>query len=291
MTGNLKTWAAALGGEIAAGQILAPGPGHSKNDRSLAVRPDGAGGVIVHSFADDDWRACRDFVRERLGLESSHLYRNSLPPERRAVPPERKPQEPDDRTSRAVELWRQAEPLGDTALRYFARRGLARPTSAALRFHPSCPFGQGERLSCVIALMTDPRTAKPLGIHRTALTREGEKIGRKMLGPAGVVRLSPDDAVSEGLGIAEGIETALAVEQSGWRPIWACLSAGGIARLPVLPGVDALTIFADADDAGTRAANQCAEQWTAANAECRVVTAPRAGADWADYFSEARNAR
>jgi RecA-family ATPase len=67
---DLPTLARALGGEIRGNQILAPGPGHSAVDRSLAVKLDAAApdGFLVHSFADDDPIRCRDYVRERCGL-------------------------------------------------------------------------------------------------------------------------------------------------------------------------------------------------------------------------------
>ncbi|MGH9549628.1 MAG: toprim domain-containing protein, partial [Terriglobales bacterium] len=77
----------------------------------------------------------------------------------------------------------------------------------------------------------------------------------------GVVRLSPDEDIALGLGIAEGIEDALAVLISGWAPGWAATCAGAIERFPVLPGIEALTIFADNDKAGIAAAKACAERW------------------------------
>ena len=59
-----------LGGEIHGHRVLAPGPGHSKKDRSLQVTlelsaPDG---FVVHSFAGDDPLVCKDYVREKCGL-------------------------------------------------------------------------------------------------------------------------------------------------------------------------------------------------------------------------------
>ena len=59
-----------LGGEVSGGQVLCPGPGHSAGDRSLSVKPDPADreGFLTHSFAGDDWKACRDHVRKKLGL-------------------------------------------------------------------------------------------------------------------------------------------------------------------------------------------------------------------------------
>jgi hypothetical protein len=64
---TLEEIARAVGGEISGDQVRAPGPGHSAKDRSLSIRPAADGGFIIHSFADDDVMACRDYVRERLG--------------------------------------------------------------------------------------------------------------------------------------------------------------------------------------------------------------------------------
>ena len=50
-----------LGGDAGRFDVLAPGPGHSSADRSLAVRPDenAPDGYLVHSFAGDDAVACK----------------------------------------------------------------------------------------------------------------------------------------------------------------------------------------------------------------------------------------
>ena len=70
MTLDLDHVAQSLGGEVSSGQVLAPGPGHSATDRSLSIKLDDKApeGFLVHSFSGDDAIACRDFVRERLGL-------------------------------------------------------------------------------------------------------------------------------------------------------------------------------------------------------------------------------
>jgi hypothetical protein len=69
---SLQQLAAGLGGEIVGNQVLAPGPGHSSDDRSLAILPRHAapGGMLTHSFAGDDALLCKDYVRRRLGLPS-----------------------------------------------------------------------------------------------------------------------------------------------------------------------------------------------------------------------------
>jgi RecA-family ATPase len=66
---NLRQLSAALGGEIAGGNVLAPGPGHSPADRSMSVRlaADAPDGFVVHSFAGDDALACKDYIRQRCG--------------------------------------------------------------------------------------------------------------------------------------------------------------------------------------------------------------------------------
>ncbi len=162
---------------------------------------------------------------------------------------------------------------GTLAERYLASRGLTY-SGDAIRFRAN------DRST--VALMTDAITADPCGVHCTFLDREGRKMDRKMYGRArgAVVRLSTDADVTYGLAIAEGIETALAAP---FRPIWACLSAGTLAALPVLKGIEALTIFADNDASGTgiRAAKACAGRWHAARREAIIHIPTETGADFA----------
>jgi hypothetical protein len=177
------------------------------------------------------------------------------------------------RVETALRLWSEAGPMAGTlARRYFVEHrklnvGLL-DFDHALRWHV-CN-------RAIVGLMTDPVTGRPTGVHRTFLDANGAKIDRRMLGRQGVVRLSPDDAVTEGLGITEGIEDALGVLLSGWGPVWAATSAGAMARLPVLAGVEALTIFADGDVPGIRAAEDCAARWLAADREV-CITSPNRG--------------
>jgi hypothetical protein len=67
---DLRQIANALGGDISNNQILAPGPGHSREDRSLSIKlaPNAPDGFLVHSFANDDAVTCKDYVRQRLNL-------------------------------------------------------------------------------------------------------------------------------------------------------------------------------------------------------------------------------
>jgi hypothetical protein len=63
--------AAALGGEVSGNEVLAPGPGHSPRDRSLSIKidPGAPDGFVAYSFAGDDPLECKDYIRERAGLD------------------------------------------------------------------------------------------------------------------------------------------------------------------------------------------------------------------------------
>lgn len=217
------------------------------------------------------------------------------PPLPAPVPTVRAQRLQDQELPRAI--WAEATALpGTPAEIYLHTRGLTLQSRAPLRFHPACPRS-GERYPAMIALMTDPKTNQPVGIHRTFIEADGSgkaaiEPAKMMLGNAGIVRLVPDEEVSLGFGIAEGIENALAVMQmTGWRPVWAAGSAGGIAKFPVLRGIEAITIFADADDkgAGLRAAHECAGRWYAEGREA-IIQQPPTGTDWLDALHACRRA-
>jgi Toprim domain/CHC2 zinc finger len=165
----------------------------------------------------------------------------------------------------------------------------------AIGWHPSVLFReQGhpldrKLLGCIVSLMTDPVTAKPTGAISRTYIHEGRKIGKaKTLGrPVGIVRLSADEDVLVGLHLAEGLETALAAMAKGFRPVWSTGSAGLMAALPVLVGVEALTLFADNDLSGVGlwAANEVAARWRSAGRRAHVYLGEAIG-DLNDAFRE-----
>jgi putative DNA primase/helicase len=294
----VRSMAAALGGQLAGqNRILAPGPGHSAADRSMSILVDqeAPDGFVVTSFAGDDWRVCREHVLGRLGK-----YPNISPVPEKSVP--RSSNSPD-KTAIAAAIWREAAPLsGTVGQAHLQHRGLVPApewfTGEPLRFHARCPFkletGATIKLPAMVAAMVDIRTNAFRGIHRTALAADGDGkatiagLGnaKKMLGPAAgaCVKLSPDEDVSLGLHLAEGIETALACIGMGFRPVWAALSAGGMANFPVLAGIECLTVFADHDEAGCRAAVLCCERWAQAGIEARYILPHEHHTDFADRW-------
>lgn len=272
---NLRQAAVALGGVVSGGRIRCPAPGKGRKNRSLSVKFNADGTFHATDFSGGDWRVARDHVKAVLGLSDDRPVEFPVPAPQ--VDPERLA-----RQKTAADIWARSIPItGTLAETYLASRGLSYDGDA-LRFY------RGGR--AMVAQITDAITGEPIGIHRTFFGRDGRAVlmsdGRKkklMLGAAagGVVRLSGDDEVTSGLGVAEGIETALAVP---FRPVWACLSAGQLAQFPVLSGIEALTIFADNDasGAGQRAANACAERWHGAGMEVTINIIDRIGTDFAD---------
>jgi hypothetical protein len=72
--------------------------------------------------------------------------------------------------------------------------------------------------------------------------------------------------VTVGLGVAEGIESALSLAWA-YTPVWALIDAGHLSKFPVLDGIESLVIARDQDQAGIKAASECATRWAQAGRE------------------------
>lgn len=220
-------------------------------------------------------------------------------------PPERpqatrsEPERHEVLSDRWREFWAACERVTPTSVagRYLAARGCALPpTDGDLRWHAEAwHWPTQARMPAVVARITDARTCTPLSLHFTYLKPDGSgkaDVERaKLLLPkhrkaGGVIRLWPDEAVTQGLGIAEGIETALTVAQS-MTPVWSCVDAGNLAALPVLCGIDSLLIAVDFDPAGLKAAEACAIHWSDAGREVRMLQPREPGHDINDEYGAA----
>jgi putative DNA primase/helicase len=191
--------------------------------------------------------------------------------------------EKQDRTRQALTLWNEGQPgRGSPVEDYlYYTRGIGDWLDTfpfldeVFRYHPNCPFG-GERLPCMLALVRDIKTDKPLAVHRTALTRDAQpqRIDRKSLGPVagGAIKISPDFDVHSGLLIGEGIETVLSASKLlKFKPVWSLIDKNGVSKFPAMVGIESITIAVDNDLAGRQAAAECVERLTQAGVE--VITA------------------
>jgi putative DNA primase/helicase len=141
----------------------------------------------------------------------------------------------------------------------------------------------------MLAKVTDP-AGKPVMIHRTYLTATGtkalvEKVRMFCAGkvpPGSAVRLAP---AAPTMGVAEGIETALAAAKLFNIPTWAALNDGGVEKLEPPAGTESLIIFGDndANGAGQRAAYALAAR-LAPKMQVEVRIPDQSGADWNDFL-------
>jgi len=235
--------------------------GNRRRDDALSVTVKPGGGVVFNCFR------CGWAGAERTSRAPTFAPTKPSKAERRR-----------GLASTELERWRSATLLpGTLADRYLrARCCYFPPVDGALRFLPEALHWPTRTTHpAMVAMVRDAVTRTPLSLHFTFLAPDGTGKANvekpKLLLPGhsverGVVMLWPNEAVTTGLGVAEGIETALSVAHL-FRPMWATGDAGHLAKFPVLDGVESLSIFRDNDDAGRAAAMTCAARWLAAGRE------------------------
>jgi hypothetical protein len=194
------------------------------------------------------------------------------------------------RIERSLAIWRGARDIRGTPAGTYLRRRRLDVTEDdlrhVLRFATNL-YHEGGTASAMVALMRDAVTDEPCGLHRTFLDGDGNKLGRKMLGRAkgAAIKIDPHENVIHGLHVGEGIETALSARQLGYRPVWALGSAGAIADFPLLAGIDAITVFAENDDASARASRAARQRYEAYGSEAYEARPPRG--DFNDLVKDA----
>jgi putative DNA primase/helicase len=295
---DVRTIAQTLGGDVSGRQALVPGPGHDRRDRSLSIRIEAGApdGFVVHSFAGDDPIACKDYVRERLGLPH---WQPGGGQDRRIAPShvrqfdqtalnresQKRPRDEDDlrRIKQATAIWTEAgDPRGTAVKKYLASRRLELGDDLAggvLRFHPRTPWrnensGRTDFIPCLIAAFRNVDDGIVTAVHRMRLDQPERwpKIDRRMLGLVHRAAIMFDPIGPE-LAIGEGVETCMAARQLGIGcPTWALGSVGAIAGFPVLDDVARLIILGEAGQASADAIGFCGRRWRAAARSVRAAT-------------------
>jgi len=194
------------------------------------------------------------------------------------------------KTEYARKLWSMGAPISGTVVEcYLRQRGLTGPYPPTLRHIADCKHAPtASRRPAMVAAVTRWPDKQPCAIHRTYLQPDGGgKINhpqaRMMLGNAtgGAIRLASH---AERLGIAEGIETALSVQQATGLPMWACLSTSGLQNIILPDDVREVVICADNDPPGLRAAQAAAERLHNAARKVKIALPPQAGHDFNDLL-------
>ena len=145
----------------------------------------------------------------------------------------------------------------------------------------------------MVAKIASPEN-KAVNLHITYLTLDGRKAAtpkpkRVMAGklPEGcAIRLMKPEAI---MGIAEGIETALAASIIHSMPVWAAVSGVGLSKWTPPPVAKTIYVFGDNDEsfAGQSKAYALAHRLSVMFKRDVVVELPtQAGADWNDVLNE-----
>lgn len=206
----------------------------------------------------------------------------------------------EDKLAVVRRVWGEARKLGDgdESIQYLRGRGLSLPDlPMSIRTHPGMRYVDEDGVvhgtfPVMLAAVVSP-TGQLVTAHRTFLAG-GKKApvprAKKLMPGASLdgaaIRLSP---VSRCLGIAEGIETALAAAELFGVPVWSCISTSGIESFVPPAGVEEVIVFADNDEnfAGQAAAYRAAHRLSIKGYGGEVVVPPEPG-DWLDVLTERR---
>lgn len=255
--------------------------GHGKRrgdlSPSLSIAAGTNGRVLLHCFAG--CRAEDIFAALRSAPSSVAAEAQAT---RAAAPPGQ------GTAAAAQTLWNAARPAKDTAGEAYLHSRCLKAESGALRFLPTArhPNASGARLAALLAAVHGPDNSL-LAVQRTFLTRAGAKAdvspARMMLGRLGngAVRLAPAATI---LGLAEGVETALAASQLHGIPCWAACGAR-LERIALPALVRQVVLFADNDPPGLATAGRAARRFRAGGWQAEILAPEPSGADWADVVA------
>lgn len=281
-----QTVAIALVGHRAGNCWMARCPAHNDSTPSLSIRETLEGKLLVHCHAGCEQTAVIAALQDR-GLWPRGSVRAEPAFEARS---DRASDRDDDkaRTANALQLWCAGRPPDETLVQVYLRsRGIRIALPGAIKFHCGLNHRTSSIWPAMIALVTHGRDNRPIGIHRTYLSRDGRgkapvEPNKMMLGPCrgGAVRLAPPDSP---LMIGEGIETCLAAMQATGHSAWAALSTSGLRTLDLPSVVKDVIVLADGDAPGEAAALATAARWRNEGRRVRIARPPQ-GADFADLL-------
>ncbi len=282
------------------GKCVARCPAHADKTPSLSITE--VNGKLL-------W-CCHAGCTQEAVMQALDLRQNALVPRASALAPfaakalqNRVARSEQQKAERIECTWSSSVPIAedDPVHRYLKQRNvLPEPIPSSLRYHPSLAYWDGGTEASYPAMVAQVESVdgRLVTLHRTYLTKDGQKapVGkgqeRRLMPPAvagttsgASIHLGPLNSI---LGIAEGIETALACHRLTELSVWAAVSAGGLEKCDIPDSVDELIIFADNDESGRgeQAARTLAKRMIAAGKRVKIITPSTPGTDWADESAE-----
>ena len=252
------------------------------DDRGLSFCSCGVrdGIQLIEEIRGTDFRATMRLIADYLGLSGkSWLEQRKIAyVAKKEADKKRAQREEADRhaaiynENKALRIWNKCIPLEspEAALgrRYLHKRKLdPKVVSTGIRFHPRMPLYEDQQLighfPALVSMVFSNRK-KPITLHRIYLDEStGKKLAlaqkaKKLMPVANCTarenrgRVIPVIAREESkiLGVAEGIETAIAANLIFGVPCWATVSAGPLVNFVPPEGIEKLVVFADQDHSG-----------------------------------------
>jgi len=187
---------------------------------------------------------------------------------------------------------------GSAVAKYLESRHLPVPSSNAIKMHRSLRYYDDGQLigefPAMVGLVTNSH-GKKVSLHVTYLNKDGSgkadvRSPKKLVAPTGSpdarIELYPVNGVV--LGVAEGIETAIAAHKLYDIPVWATINANGMREFIPPPNVKYVWVFADKDRSytGQAAAYHLAMKLTKSGYKVRVIIPKGWDTDINDYMGE-----
>lgn len=235
---------------------------------------------------------CVDFSKKISVVDLNHQTANAA---RKAI--------------RLTEVWNESRQVatGDPVSKYLMSRGLIlSEIPSAIRCHHGLWYRMDEEerfvgpFPTMLVQLTAP-SGEVATLHRTYLTQDGCKAPvpkvKRLMSPAvsgacsgASIRLFPAEAT---LGIAEGIETALACHIETGLPTWAAGNAGLLKAVVMPETVEKVVIFADNDinGVGQTKAKELEQRLLSEGRQVKLLIPPKSDSDWLDQINGGRHAR
>lgn len=198
-----------------------------------------------------------------------------------------------DKVASIKKVLRECRPVvhGDPVWKYLNTRTGIVDVPADIKFHPGLHHTEGGMHPAMVSVLR-AQDGTGITLHRTYLTLDGRKAsmspakkfmaGKRLNG--GAVRLSRVEPV---IGMAEGIETALAAAERFHMPVWAATNSVLLEQFMPPAGVESVVIFGDNDSSytGQSAAYNLARRLVREGIGAEVVLPDQADKDWCDMVT------
>lgn len=245
----------------------------------------GNGFALIMDLKSCDFAEAARLVETIIGTDSAPL----------AAQPAQDEKDAAEEHAQVVALWRSGQAISDNnaAGLYLQHRMGAKVTSRALRYHPAIPYGETTRAGMLSAYVD--HSGDLSGLQRTFLSPDGHKAKMRnarltmgKLPDGGAVRLMRLEPKHSLLGIAEGVETALAASAIFGVPCWAALNSGRLSVWEPPEGFKDIIIFGDndANKDGQKAAYTLANRLELKHIATQVEIPPDVGTDWNDVHMQ-----